>query len=206
MCLSASRLRRFTGLFSLCTFVLAIYVVFFSEHRRCDAPPPSPAAAARAARAPPPVNLSALPAGPTAAPALSACELPIDVMAPTNRPSPSAYPSLRPAPAAHPGDAALAAARAAAARRSTAQCHQVMSDHLADAAARLIYCDDFARSVREGSRPGRDGPFKMRCPALWFTPTEACQVLKDIGKLVVFVGDSIGRQLQQGLFTVLTGN
>ena len=204
MCLS-SRLRRFSGLFSLFAFSLAVYVAFFKEERPCEgkAAPPRPSAAPPAPRA---LNLSALPPGPSAAPAINECALPLDVMAPTTRPSPTAYPSMRPVPSAHPGDEALAALRAAAARRHTSQCFQVISDQLANASARLVYCDDFARAVAEGSRAHRDGPFQLRCPTVWFTPAEACQVLQAIGKLVVFVGDSIGRQLQQGLFSVLTGS
>ena len=212
MCVS-SRIRRFSGLLSLTAFVLAVYVAFFQE-RTCTpaspaagaAPPPprsdSTAAAAAAARASP----SSPQPAPTGAPALSECSLPLDVMAPTARPSPSAYPSLRPLPSALPGEAALAAARAAAAARHTAQCFQVISNQLANASARLVYCEDFARAVAAGSRPHRDGPFSLRCPAVWFTPAEACALLQAVGKLVVFVGDSIGRQLQQGLFTVLTGS
>ena len=203
MCLS-SRLRRFSGLFSLFAFCLAVYVAFFKEEGPCDRPASPRATAASAA--PRALNLSALPPGPSAVPAINECALPLDVMAPTTRPSPSAYPSLRPMPSAHPGEEALAALRAAAARRHTSQCFQVISDQLANASARLVYCEDFARAVAEGSRTHRDGPFQVRCPTVWFTPAEACLVLQAIGKLVVFVGDSIGRQLQQGLFSVLTGS
>ena len=219
MCVS-SRLRRFSGLLSLTAFALAVYVAFFQERTCAPAAGAAAAAAPRAAAAAPrgdggggaPAAAAARASpsspqpAPTAVPALNECSLPLDVMAPTDRPSPSAYPSLRALPSALPGEAELAAARAAAAARHTAQCYQVISNQLANASARLVYCEDYARSVAAGSRPHKDGPFSLTCPTVWFTPAEACALLQAIGKLVVFVGDSIGRQLQQGLFTVLTGS
>ena len=213
MCLSSSRYRRFSGLLSLLACCIAIYVGFFQERTANCVPTSSTLPGRHLARpspqgAPPlaPVNISALPPGPTAAPALSACELPLDVMAPTQRPTPTPFPTLRPVPSSLPGEAEITAMRAAALRRHTSQCFQVISDQLANASARLVYCEDFARAVQDGHREFRDGPFYTRCPAVWFTPGEACALLKIIGKMIVFVGDSIGRQVQQGLFTVLTGS
>lgn len=41
---------------------------------------------------------------------------------------------------------------------------------------------------------------------MWFTPAEACDLLEAHDRLIVFIGDSLSRQLQQGLHTVLTGS
>jgi hypothetical protein len=83
----------------------------------------------------------------------------------------------------------------------------VVSQQLGNASARLLPCDDFPRAVEGGSRAGRDGPFfTAGCPAVWFTPSEACDFLQGLNKLILFVGDSIARQVQQGLFTALTGS
>lgn len=153
------------------------------------------------------VNLDALPPGPTAQPALKECDIPLEMMAPTTPPTPTSFPSLHPMPTLELSDALASQVRSASLRRATSQCGQVISDQLANSSARLQYCPDYARSVMEGGREYLDGPFSPRnCNSVWFTPSEACDLLQGIGKLILFVGDSIGRQLQQGLFTVLTGS
>lgn len=150
-------------------------------------------------------STSPLPA-PSTAPAVLECALPLDVLAPTTRASPSALPSMR-APPVGPADALAAASRAASLARQTAQCGYVVSEQLGNASARLLPCDDFPRAVEDGFREGRDGPFfTPRCPSVWFTPSEACDLLQGLNKLILFVGDSIARQVQQGLFTALTGS
>jgi hypothetical protein len=128
-------------------------------------------------------------------------------MAPTTRPSHAAYPSLVPAPSFNSLDDAMAATRASALRRQTAQCNQVISDQLGNASSRLVWCDDFSRAVAAGGRAFKDAPFYTKgCPAVWFTPAEACALLTALDKMILFVGDSLSRQLNQGLFTVLTGS
>jgi hypothetical protein len=128
-------------------------------------------------------------------------------MAPTTRASHSAYPSVLAQPAFSSLDDAMRVSRAAALRRHTAQCGSVIADELADAAPRLLFCDDFPRAVAAGARAVRDGPFSTDgCAAVWFTPGEACDLLEALDRLVLFVGDSLLRQLQQGLHTVLTGS
>jgi hypothetical protein len=148
---------------------------------------------------------SPLPA-PSTVPAVLECQLPPDVLAPTTRASPSAQPSMRAAPVGAV-DALAAASRAASLARQTAQCGYVVSGQLGNASARLLPCDDYPRAVEGGFREGRDGPFfTPQCPSVWFTPSEACDLLQGLNKLILFVGDSIARQVQQGLFTALTGS
>lgn len=120
--------------------------------------------------------------------------------------SPSPFPTRVPLAPLSELELAFATQRAAALRRHTAQCGYVISDQLADAAPRLAYCDDFPRAVAGGARPYRDGPFTLDgCSAVWFSPSEACELLRAHDLRVQIVGDSITRQLQQGIFTVLTG-
>jgi hypothetical protein len=127
-------------------------------------------------------------------------------MAPTARPSPSPFPSRVPPAPLTELERAYAAQRAAALRRHTAQCDHVVSDQLADAAPRLSFCDDFPRAVEMGSRSYRDGPFALSgCSAVWFSPSEACELLRAHDLRVQIVGDSLTRQLQQGIFMALTG-
>jgi len=153
------------------------------------------------------VGEKSTPPGPTAQPAIKECELPFDVMAPTNRPSSTAYPSLHPQSSTSYSEHLVENTRAASLRRATSQCGMIVSDQLGNASAKLSYCEDYARSVMEGSREVKDGSFiTHHCKSLWFSPSEACDLLQGIGKLILFVGDSISRQLQQGLFTVLTGS
>jgi hypothetical protein len=134
------------------------------------------------------------------------CAIPIDVLAPTQRPSPTAYPTVRAAPGG-PLDAAVEAARAAALRRHTTQCGTTFSDLLGNASARLQYCDDYSRAVMNGHREAVDGTFFTEgCRSVWFTPSEACDLIAGLGKLILFVGDSIARQLNQGFVNVLTGS
>jgi hypothetical protein len=144
---------------------------------------------------------------PSGLPVTAICDLPLDVMAPTTRASHTAYPSLDPAPSYSSVDEAVLAERVAASRRSTAQCGMVVSDNLGNPAARLTFCKDFSAAIEKGARKERDGPFFTQgCRAMWFTPSEACDLLSALDKRILFVGDSISRQLQQGIFSVLTGS
>ena len=140
---------------------------------------------------------------------LGACEVLPDPLAAPAVPSasPTTLPTLRAAPRAA-GDAAFASARARRLARETAQCNQTFSALLEDAAPRLEHCADFARAVRNGRRAGPNSPFSLAppCRALFFSPAEACDLLQGPGRLVILAGDSLMRQLQQGLFMALTGS
>ena len=196
-----NRLKRYSGLLTL-TAVLLAWLLALRDAPACPAAPLP--VAARLAAPPPLRNASSAPA-PTSAPAVHECAIPLDVLAPTQRPSPSAYPSLRPAPSGEL-DAAVAAARAAALRRHTTQCGATFSDLLGNHSARLQYCEDYPRAVLGGSRKAKDGPFHPEgCSSVWFTPQEACDLVAGLNRLILFVGDSIARQLNQGFVNVLTG-
>jgi hypothetical protein len=208
MCL---RIKRFSG----CLTLLAVLLAWLLALREsCPPAAGSPAALEVASRPPPPATRAAArhpfnataSTAPTSAPAVLECAIPIDVLAPTQRPSPSAYPSLRPPPSGAL-DAAVAAARGAALRRHSAQCGATFSDLLGNASARLQFCDDYPLAVLGGARAERDGPFfTPRCPSVWFSPGEACDLLAGLNRLILFVGDSIARQLNQGFVNVLTGS
>ena len=197
-----NRIKRYSGLLTLLSVLLAWLLALREDS--C-APPPLQSRPLDGRAAPPPVPRNASSA-PSSAPAVLECAIPQDVLAPTQRPSPSAYPSLRPAPSGAL-DAAFAAARAASLRRATAQCGYVLSDELGNASARLQFCEDYPRAVQLGFRESRDGPFfTPRCPTVWFTPTEACDLLAALNRLILFVGDSLARQANQGLAACLTGS
>ena len=58
-----------------------------------------------------------------------------------------------------------------------------------------------------GFRSGTDKPFQIEgCRVKWYSPDEACRVLKDdVGDLQI-VGDSLQRHFAQAVFTVLSGD
>ena len=63
------------------------------------------------------------------------------------------------------------------------------------------------RAVAAGRRAWRDGPFSPQgCHSVWFTPAEACDLLAGLNRLILFVGDSLARQANQGLAACLTGS
>ena len=140
---------------------------------------------------------------------LGSCEVEVDPLSAPARPtpSPSALPSLRAAPTG-PLDVAFGQARRRRQARETRQCNQTFSDVLHDAAPRLVQCDDFARALRQGTRAFANGPLSLAppCKAVFFSPSEACDLLAGLGDLVIFVGDSLSRQLLQGVFMVLSGS
>ena len=199
-----NRIKRYSGALTLTAVLLAWLLALRETPAACAAPGPLPLAA-RAAAPPPLRNASGAAPAPTSAPAVHECAIPLDVLAPTQRPSPSAYPSLRPAPVGEL-DAAVAAARAAALRRHTTQCGATFSDLLGNHTARLQYCEDYSRALLGGARPWRDGPFHPAgCSSVWFSPQEACDLVAGLNRVILFVGDSIARQLNQGFVNVLTG-
>lgn len=140
---------------------------------------------------------------------MGSCEVLVDPLAAPSIPStsPTPLPSLRAAPVAQ-GDEAYAAIRASRLARETTQCNQTFSALLSDASPRLVHCADFGRAMRGGSRAVQDGPFALAppCRPLFFSPAEACDLLQGQGRMVILVGDSLMRQLQQGLFIALTGS
>ena len=202
----------------ICALVFAIYLSL--RPPTCLIPEASPQSLSQSSRArahisatltaspsrgssPTPTNSKA----PVSTPAMLVCEQPLDVMAPTTRVSHAPYPSLVPAPSHASLDAAMEATRAAALRRHTAQCGTVVSDQLGNASARLMYCDDYSRAVQTGGRAYKDAPFVSNgCSSVWFTPSEACALLTALDKMILFVGDSLSRQLNQGVYLALTGS
>ena len=139
---------------------------------------------------------------------LGSCDIPASALEPpkTFSHTPSALPSLRAAPMGKL-DAALTIARASRLVRETTQCNQTFSNSLLNASPRLLPCDDFSRAMREGQRASIDSPFELKgCRGVWFTPTEACDVIEAQDRMILFVGDSILRQMLQSLFVVLSGH
>jgi hypothetical protein len=64
----------------------------------------------------------------------------------------------------------------------------------------------FMKAVRDGYRSGTDGPFKVKgCQAQWYSPEEACRVIKDSGGLAL-VGDSLIRGIATALLVILSGD
>ena len=62
------------------------------------------------------------------------------------------------------------------------------------------------KAVRDGYRPGTDGPFKVKgCQVQWYSSEEACRVIKDSGGLAL-VGDSLMRGLALALLVILSGD
>jgi hypothetical protein len=200
-----NRVKRYSGALTLLS-VLFAWLLALRDSPPCTSPAVSTLASKvmHLPSPPPPPNSTAAPA-PTSAPAVHECAIPLDVLAPTRRPSPSAYPTLRPAPRGAL-DAEVEAARAAALRRHTTQCGTTFSDLLGNHSARLRFCDDYPRALLDGRREALDGPFyPAGCASVWFTPGEACDLLAGLNRLILFVGDSIARQLNQGFVNVLTG-
>jgi hypothetical protein len=89
------------------------------------------------------------------------------------------------------------------------QCKNLRLDNLlAPLYSHSRLCQNILANVANGKRNFRDGPFVPagQCALQWFSSEEACRVLQGSGKLIVFFGDSLARHLQQGLYTVLSGN
>jgi hypothetical protein len=139
---------------------------------------------------------------------LGFCDLPASALeAPkTFSHTPSALPSLRAAPMGEL-DAVLTTSRAARLVRETTQCNQTFSNSLLNATPRLLPCDDFSRAMREGRRASIDAPFDLKgCRGVWFTPSEACDMIEAQDRMILFVGDSLLRQMLQSLFVILSGH
>jgi len=71
-----------------------------------------------------------------------------------------------------------------------------------------LQCDDFSRALQQGGREYKNGPFTLAppCKAVFFSPSEACDLVEGLGELIIFIGDSLMRQLFQGVFMVLSGS
>jgi hypothetical protein len=144
---------------------------------------------------------------------LGACELPADPLAPprTASATPSAPPSHAPLPTGS-YEALFAAARERRLEAATSQCGRVYSRALSNASARLVHLDSLASCLERGVRANssssgeEDAPLALPCPVPWLAPEEACRLLAALNTQLVLVGDSLVRQLQQGLFVALTGN
>lgn len=67
----------------------------------------------------------------------------------------------------------------------------------------------FSRSKRAAGDGQPDGALRLggpaHCALYWLNPTAACAALERIGG-IVFIGDSLARQLAQGLALILSGN
>lgn len=146
----------------------------------------------------------------------SVCDFPPDsLVAPrTASATPSALPSHPPLPTG-PYDQIFAASRAARLEHSTAQCGKVYSRALLNASSRLEHIDNLNACLEGGVRVNSGdglsgdedgGSLALPCPVPWLAPEEACQLLAALNTQLVLLGDSLLRQLQQGLFVALTGN
>jgi len=68
-------------------------------------------------------------------------------------------------------------------------------------------CESLPEAMSSGSRARPGAPFDLGadCGVKWFTPEEACDLIGSAGKLV-FQGDSLIRQLNVAMVSVLSGN